>query len=424
MNAKLATFLAIGLMMATGASLALAEGDGGVARSDVPRASAAPGDAVEAGAAVDAFGVDLYRAVAAGRTNVVLSPASITLALAMARAGARGQTASEMDAVMHAVAADEHAGWLNALDQALGSRSGSFTDDSGQVLPVTLRIAHAPFAQPGMPFEPGYLDALATRYGAGLRLVDYATQTEAARQLINGWVDAQTEGRIAELLGPGVLTTATRLALVDAIYLKAPWLTPFPVDATKDAGFTRADGSTVVVPYMRQEASLPYATGDGWRAVEIPYLGGSLAMTVIVPDDLAAFEKTVTVDALGAITAALTGTQVALALPRFGIETQAELAPILAALGMPSAFDDRADFSGITAAQRLVISAVIHDANVEVDEKGTEAAAATAVVMGPTSLPAQAVQLRVDRPFLFALRDLPTGAILFLGRVGDPSMGR
>ena len=342
----------------------------------------------------------------------------------MARAGARGQTASEMDAVMHAVAADEHAGWLNALDQALGSRSGSFTDDSGQVLPVTLRIANAPFAQQGMPFEPAYLDALATRYGAGLRLVDYATQTEAARQLINGWVDAQTEGRIAELLGPGVLTTATRLALVDAIYLKAPWLTPFPVDATKDAGFTRADGSTVVVPFMRQEASLPYATGDGWRAVEIPYLGGSLAMTVIVPDDLVAFEKTVTVDALGAITAALTGTQVALALPRFGIETQAELAPILAALGMPSAFDDRADFSGITAAQRLVISAVIHDANVEVDEKGTEAAAATAVVMGPTSLPAQAVQLRVDQPFLFALRDLPTGAILFLGRVGDPSMGR
>jgi len=147
-------------------------------------------------------------------------------------------------------------------------------------------------------------------------------------------------------------------------------------------------------------------------------------MTVIVPDDMAAFEKTVTVDTLGAITAALTGTQVALALPRFGIETQAELAPILAALGMPSAFDDRADFSGITAAQRLVISAVIHDANLEVDEKGTEAAAATAVVMGPTSLPAQAVQLRVDRPFLFALRDLPTGAILFLGRVGDPSMGR
>ena len=399
-------------------------GDVGLARAEVPRSSADPGDAMHAGAALDAFGLDLYRAVVTGQTNVVFSPASITLALAMARAGARGQTAAEMDAVMHAVASDEHAGWLNALDQALSARSGTFKDESGQDLPVALRIANAPFAQQGMPLEKAYLEALAARYGGGLRLVDYVAQTEKARALINGWVDAQTEHRIPELLVPGVLTPETRLALVNAIYLKAPWQTPFSADATKPDAFTRADGSTVQAPFMVTTASLRYASRDGWRAVEIPYIGGSLAMTVILPDNLARFEQTLTADAFAAITGALTQTQVALALPKFGIETKAELGPILAALGMPSAFDDRADFSGITTAEQLVISNVIHQANIDVDEKGTEAAAATAVVMRATAMPAEPVAFRADRPFLFALRDVPTGAVLFLGRVGDPSIER
>src|SRR5665811_1110896 len=201
--------------------------------------------------------------LAGEKTNVGFSPASITLALAMARAGARGQTAAEMDAVMHAVASDDHAGWLNALDQALAGRSGTFKDESGKDLQVTLRIANAPFAQQGMPLEKAYLEALAGRYGAGLRLVDYATQTEKARTLINGWVDAQTEHRIPELLVPGVLTPKTRLTLVNAIYLKAPWQTPFSADATKAGAFTRADGSTVQVPFMAMTASLRFASGDG-----------------------------------------------------------------------------------------------------------------------------------------------------------------
>jgi serpin B len=273
-----------------------------------------------------------------------------------------------------------------------------------------------------MPLEEPYLEALAARFGGGLRLVDYKTQTEEARALINGWVDAQTEHRIPELLVPGVLTPATRLTLVNAVYLKAPWQTPFSADATKAGTFTRADGSTVQVPFMAATESLRYASGDGWRAVEIPYIGGSLAMTVILPDDLATFERALSADSLAAITGALADAQVALALPKFGIETKAELASILAALGMPSAFDDRADFSGITTAEQLVISNVIDQANIDVDEKGTEAAAATAVVMRATAIPAEPVTLRVDRPFLFALHDIPTGAVLFLGRVGDPSI--
>jgi serpin B len=394
------------------------------ARADVPRASAAPAAAASAAAAVNAFGLDVYRKVAAGTDNVVFSPASIALALGMARAGARGQTATEMDAVMHALGADANVGWLNALDQALAARSGTFEDMGGNALPVALRIANAPFAQVGMPLEAAYLEALAARYGAGLRLVDYVADTEGARKAINGWVNEQTEQRIPELLVPGVLTPQSRLTLVNAIYLKAPWLEPFAAEATQPGAFTRADGSAVEVPMMATGASMRHAGGTGWEAVEIPYIGGSLAMTVVVPDDLAAFEQTLTADQLASITGALEETQVSLTFPKFSIETKAELADVLAALGMPSAFDDRADFSGITTAEQLLIADVIHQANIDVDEKGTEAAAATAVVMRAGSMPAEPVTMRVDRPFLFALRDVPTGTVLFLGRVGDPSITR
>jgi serpin B len=424
MNTKLTALVPLALLLASSASPALAEGDVGMAQADVPRASVARSDAKEAGAALEAFGLDLYRALSPGQTNLVFSPTSIALALAMARAGAQGQTAAEMDAVMHALASDDHAGWLNALDQALASRNRISTDDSGQELPVTLRIANAPFAQEGMPLEAAYLETLAARYGAGLRLVDYASATEEARQAINAWVDKRTEQRIPELLVEGVLTPATRLTLVNAIYLKAPWQTPFFEGATEEGTFTRADGSTVEVPFMSTSASLPHASGDGWQAVEIPYLGGSLALTVILPDDLADFEQGLTPDGLAAITSSLADTQVALTLPRFGIESKAELATILAALGMPTAFGDAADFSGITSAEQLAISNVVHQANIDVDEEGTEAAAATAVVMRESAMPSDQVSVRLDRPFLFALRDVPTGAILFLGRVGDPSIGR
>lgn len=397
----------------------------GLAAADLPRASAPPEDAAAAAAGINAFGLDLYRQAAAGSGNVVVSPASIVLALAMARAGARGVTADEMDAVLRDVAADANATWLNALDRALSARSGTFKDATGKELDVTLRIANAPFAQRGMALEPAYLEAVASRFGAGLRLADYVRETEAARRLINGWVDEQTEHRIPELLAQGVITPDTRLTLVNAIYLKAPWLTPFAVEATKPGSFRRADGSTVEVPMMSLAAALPYAESDGWRAVELPYVGGSLALTVIVPDDLAAFEAELSADRLAAITGALGERQVSLTFPKFGIETKARLAEVLAALGMPTAFDpDRADFSGITGEERLFIADVIHQANIDVDEKGTEAAAATAVVMWTTGAPVEPVALRVDRPFLFALRDVPTGALLFLGRVSDPSLGR
>jgi serpin B len=393
-----------------------------LAAADLPRATTTADDATSAASAVNAFGFDLYRLTASDDANLVVSPASIVLALGMARAGARGVTAEEMDAVMHDAASDEHAAWLNALDAALASRSGTFEDLNGEEHDLVLRIANAPFAQRGLALEEAYLEALATRFGAGLRLVDYIGATEEARGLINGWVSEQTEERIPELLGHGVVSEDTRLTLVNAIYLKAPWAGPFNADLTQPGAFTRLDGSTVEVPMMNTGKFLPYAEGPGWRAVELPYLGDALAMTVILPDDLADFEADLDADAFAAIVGAFAPADVALSLPRFSTETKLKLVETLRELGMSAASDSTlADFSGITAEDQLFIAEVIHQANIDVDEAGTEAAAATAVVMDAGAAPGEPITLVVDRPFLFAIRDLETGAIVFLGRITDPS---
>jgi serpin B len=393
----------------------------GIAMGAEPRASADPGDAALAAAAINAFGFNLLAAATKSDKNIVLSPVSVAIALGMARAGAKGATAAQMDTVLHRVASDANPGWLNALDAALAGRSGSFKDAAGQDVDVTLRIANAPFAQEGMAWEQTYLDALSSRFGAGLRLVDYAHATEAARLAINDWVDQQTEQRIPELLLPGRIDTSTVLVLVNAIYLKAAWQTAFVDDATAPAPFTRPGGSTVDVPTMHLTADLPYAAGDRWQAVELPYVGNGLAMTIIVPNDT----LPLTLDGAGfaAIAAALSERRVILSLPTWGLETRVSLAGVLAAMGMPNAFDSGlADFSGMTRTAWLAITAVEHQANIDVDEHGTEAAAATGVVVGRTSAPSDQVTLTVDREFLFALRDTQTGAILFLGRVVDPTV--
>jgi len=415
--------LAVLVTLALAALTACSSSSVGLAIAAVPRASADPGVAALAARAVNAFGFDLLRKALPGGTNGVLSPTSVALALAMARVGARGQTVTQMDAVLGEVASDPHAGWLNALDQALAARSGTFKDSAGKDTNVTLRIANAPFAQRDLVFAPAYLDALASRYAAGVRLVDYKGDPEAARAAVNAWVKDQTEQRIPELIAKGAVDNLTRLILVNAIYLKAAWRTAFLESATAPASFARLDGSTIDVPTMHQTAELGYVAGPGWKAVELPYVGDSLAMTVIVPDDLARFEATLDGAAFEAIAAALKPTSVRLSFPKFGLETMADLGDALKALGMPDPFDnDVADFSGITTADRLHISAVIHQANLDVDEKGTEASAATAVLLQTTGMPVDQVTFQVDHPFLFALRDTKTGAILFLARVMEPAV--
>jgi serpin B len=443
-----------------------------------PRPPADPAAATTAAASINAFGLDLLRAMLADGTlkpdeNAVFSPTSIALALAMARAGAKGETAAQMDAVLHTSGWDALGPGLNALEQALTSRNATWQEEewlSGyeDAVKVTrelaLRIANAAFAQRDWAIEQAYLERIASTFGAGVRLVDYHADPEVARKSINAWVSDQTKQRIPELIPPpepARITPQTRLVLVNAIYLKAAWETEFSKDATMNETFTRLDDSRVGVPTMYQQATLPYARGNGWQATELRYRGADwttpLAMTLILPDDLTSFESKLSATQLSRISAALDAQRTHLAedwitegtdgdctvywpydlslyLPKFGIDTWALLGEILEALGMPLAFDDgRAGFTDIhvpkTSQELLYISEVIHQANIDVDEKGTEAAAATAVIMGDTtggcgSGPRKVITLRLDHPFLFVLRDVETGAVLFMGRVVDPSVGR
>lgn len=400
------------------------DGIGKEARSGASRVSADPSLAEGAARAINGLGVDLYAKLAEGNTdNLVFSSASIMLALAMTRAGAKGLTGAEMDTVLHAADTGNEPNAvhrsLNSLSAALQSRSGDFTVEQ-QTLSVELAIANSLWGQDGVNWLPAFLDLLASEYGAGMRLVDYATDPEAARAAINKWVSVQTKERIPELLTKGTITPGVVLALVNAIYLKAPWLTPFSPNLTKDGPFNNADGTTVQVPVMNTSEVLTHSQGDAWQAVELPYVGNSLSMLLVVPDAgrLPDIEQRLSEGLLETAVATGSTKQVTLGMPRFDIETKVELATVMAALGMPTAFDpDRADFSGMTAERQLFIDLIVHQANITVDEKGTEAAAATAVVMRETSAPGEQVSLIIDRPFLYAVRDVPTGAVLFLGRV-------
>ncbi len=395
------------------------------ARSDATRAPG--GDPIGTGAALTPFAVDVHRRLAAdaGTGNLVFSPASIAFALAMTRNGAKGTTAAEMDAVLDAPAIEELNTILNGIDLALDARSGERQAGYDRKDTVQLSLANALWLQDGTPFEAAFLDTLARFYGAGANLVDYVGDAEGARETINAWVAEETRDKIPDLIPEGVLDEMTRLVLTNAIYLKASWDVQFEKSATIDGAFTTLAGTRAIVPFMAQNLQGGYARGDGWQAAELPYIGRELAMTVIVPDagTFGRFETALDSDTLTAITAALQPREVVLRLPRWTTRTKAPLADLLAALGMPTAFDPgAADFSAMTTAERLYISAVIHEAFIAVDETGTEAAAATAVVARATSAPIEPPpELTVDRPFLYAIRDVPTNTILFLGRVADPT---
>ena len=388
-------------------------------RSSATRSSADPAAAQDVRAAMDAFSTDLYRILAREPGNVVLSPYSVGVALAMTRTGAAGETARQMDAVLHAaLSQDIHAGF-NALDQALAKRPGKYKVGD-QTVELELATANRLWGQKDFSFEPAFLDTLAKDYGAGMQIVDYKTASESARRTINDWVAARTKDRIKDLIAQGVLDETTRLVLTNAIYLKAPWQMQF--DEAVAGTFHRADGSDVQAKLMSQSESLRYVKGDGYQAVRLPYAGG-LSMIAIVPDagKLSAVERSLDGAALRRIVNGLKDTQVILSMPKFSFRSKAQLKDALGELGMPIAFTSRADFSGMTKQEPLEISDVIHQAFIAVDEKGTEAAAATAVVMRSTSAPLQPVELRIDRPFLFLIQDDGTGAILFMGRLADPT---
>ena len=387
-------------------------------RSSATRAAVDVAAAKKANAALDAFAVELYRKIASKPGNVVLSPYSVAVALAMTRAGAAGETARQMDAVLRAGLAGNLDAGHNALDQAIAKRPGKYKVGD-QTLDLELATANRLWGQKGFSFEQAFLDRLASSYGAGMQIVDYKTAADASRKTINDWVAARTKDRIKDLIPEGVLNASTRLVLTNAIYLKASWMVRF--DDAVAGPFSRANGSLVSVPLMRQSETMRYGEGIGYQIVAIPYAGG-LSMLVVVPNAgrFATVEAALDGASLRTAIGAMRPRHVNLTFPKFTFRTEASLKDTLAAMGMPLAFTDDADFSGMTKQERLAIAEVLHQAFIAVDEKGTEAAAATAVVMRATSAPAEPVELRVDRPFMFAIQDDETGALLFMGRVTDP----
>lgn len=395
------------------------------ARSDKERAtspSAADADIGELTLGNAEFALDLYHVLREEGGNLFYSPYSISVALAMTYAGARGETERQMaDALHYTLPQDRLHPAFNALDLALAARGQGAQGKDGEGF--RLNIANAIWGQTGYTFLSEFLDVLAVNYGAGLRLVDFVQASEDARVTINDWVAEQTEGRIKDLIPSGAIDSLTRLVLTNAIYFNAAWSSPFRKESTTDGPFHLLDGSEVTVPIMAQVASYGYAAGDGYQAVELPYDGHEFSMVLLVPEqgEFGAFEDSLDADRVASILSNLAPRQVALSMPRFEVESSFSLIDALTALGMPEAFSTEADFSGMTGSRELFISEVVHKAFVSVDEAGTEAAAATAVIMSLTAAPSEPVRVTVDRPFILAIRDIETGALLFVGRVVDPA---
>ena len=387
----------------------------------------APSDMRDLVAGNSAFAFDLYQVLSAEDGNLFYSPYSISLALAMTYAGARGETEQQMANTLHFILPQDrlHSAF-NGLDLELAGRGegAEGTDEEG----FRLNILNALWGQEDFEFISEFLDLLAENYGAGLRLLDFVNAAEDSRIVINDWVSDQTEGRIEDLIPQGVIDALTRLVLTNAIFFNAAWLFPFQEELTSDALFHLLDGGEVMVPMMRQTAAFGLAKGDGYQAVELPYDGGELSMVILLPDtgQFEGFEGPLDADLVRTITEGLVPTQVDLTMPKFEFASDFNLADTLRAMGMPVAFisslgpctSEIADFSGMTGTCELFIKEVVHKAFVSVDEAGTEAAAATAVVIGPTSAPAS---VTIDRPFVFLIRDIEIGDILFVGRVENPN---
>jgi serpin B len=367
-----------------------------------------------------AFAFELYQALRENEGNLFYSPHSISVALAMTYAGARGETAQQMAATLQFLLEQErlHPAF-NWLDAELASRGegAQGKDDEG----FSLNIVNAIWGQKDYGFLSTFLDVLAENYGAGLRILDFMNETEKSRLTINDWVSDQTEERIKDLIPEGVITSLTRLVLTNAIYFNAAWEYPFDEDVTEDGPFYLLDGGQVIVPIMEQTESFGYTDGEGYQAVELQYDGNELSMVILLPEagQFQAFEEGLKAERVDAIINDLQPTGVALTMPKFEFDSEFSLTNTLARMGMPIAFSGGADFSGMTGSPDLFISEVIHKAFVSLDEAGTEATAATAVIMGEEE-PDQQAEVTIDRPFIFLIRDIETGAILFVGRVMNP----
>jgi serpin B len=369
----------------------------------------------------NAFAFDLYQSLKESGSNLFYSPFSVSMALAMTFAGARGETEQQMADTLHFILEHErlHPAF-NWLDSELAKRGKEAEGKDGEVF--RLNVTNAIWGQKDYQFLVDFLDILAENYGAGLRGLDFINEPEQSRITINQWVSEQTEGRIKDLIPPGSINAWTRLVLTNAIYFNAAWQHQFSDDMTTDSPFYLLEGGQVTVPMMRQTELFGYAEGNGYQVVELPYDGGELSMVIILPDEGKFEDLEVSLDAqlIDDIIKNIEYKNVNLAMPKFEFESEFSLKDILAIMGMPIAFSDSADFSGMTGTMELFIADIIHKAFVSVDENGTEAAAATAVIMAG-SAPIEPVRVNIDRPFIFLIRDIPTDTILFIGRVLNPT---
>ncbi len=366
----------------------------------------------------NAFAVDLYKQLRSQPGNLFFSPESISMTFALAYAGAQGETAKEMAGVFHFSLPPAQ------LHPALGNL---FTGLNAHHKDYELDLADALWAQKGTNFLPAYLNLIQSNYGSVFQPVDFKTSPDGVRTTINQWVGKQTNQKIKDLIGPGVLNPTTRLVLTNAIYFKGTWSDPFKKEATEQDQFHISSTQFVMAPLMHRLGGYDYYDGGTFQVLELPYAGGNVAMIVFLPKDvegLAAFEKSFTAAAAAGWIAKLAPQDnVAVTLPRFTTTQQLELSGALSAMGMPKAFSNAADFSGIDGKPDFTISAAIHKAFIDVDEQGTEAAAATSIVMTATAMRYEPppIEFRADHPFVFLLLDKRTGSILFLGRVADPT---
>jgi serpin B len=414
--------LMVMVMVGLGACSQAAAGE--FIQSDEPRDTAPQVSSPDLNTLVEGngqFAFDLYQQLKSEEGNLFYSPYSISLALAMTYAGARGETETQMaDALDFLLSQDKLHPAFNALSLELDSRGEGAQGKDGEGF--RLNIVNAIWGQKDYNFLTDFLDVLAVNYGAGLRVLDFMNAPEDSRVTINDWVADQTEGRIEDLIPPGLINALTRLVLTNAIYFNAAWEYPFDEDITRDGTFYLLGGSQVKVPMMSQSEHLGYTEGDGYLAVELPYDGEELSMVILLPDSgqFEAFEAALDAEQVAAIIESLNYREVALTMPKFEFDSEFSLSKALSALGMPVAFTTGADFSGMTGNHDLYIADVVHQAFVAVDEAGTEAAAATAVVMELTAMP-DVVEVTIDRPFIFFIRDIETGSILFVGRTLNPS---
>ena len=394
-----------------------------------PAAAPADGGIPTLASAQNEFAFDLYQGLrnkGAKPDNLFFSPYSVWSALLMAREGARGKTAVEMDALLRTKDVARGSAWKH-LKGLL--KPPSFQDGYGKEAKTRpayeLNIANAVWGQALHPFKVKFTVALADEYGAPLERADF-TDEPAARKLINDWVEKQTKDKIKDIVPEGVLTPQTRMVLANAIYFKAAWQDKFEERWTKPGDFEGPDGKTQSVLYMHRRGVYARGALDGVQALELPYRKGATSMWVLVPEEgqtLGALEDKLDPAFLSRIGQTLKREELKLYLPKWKFTTAREISEVLKGLGMPLAFSpSKADFSGITDDERLFIGAALHKAFVAVDEEGTEAAAATVLVMKGTAFnPKEPPTFRVDRPFVFVIRHKETGAVLFMGRVTKPT---